>query len=315
MLATGDKQDDKEGYSIDALEANGEHDAAVRSQESVVPPPPPPFEAEVGGHGTATDPPCPSQETIATAAALSRRAASAEEVVGGTRALDEYSDTDQDDSGLELDGRTMMDIGKFKGQKTLAQVYTDDKSYVQWVRNHKKGTQMSTGEDLCGAARRREVQSSGKPPDEERSGRPCQGDRRQEERDPGDGVGERRGIGIQRKHADLGQDQVGQPGPHGIRHVGARGGTDNHGPAVGKYDGRDDDQGRRVARQHCQSEPSGRGESEAVDDSGTEGIEVNRKTRRRLQRSAKKWANAHEAHVVEPWESPVSETFSVFMSL
>ena len=64
--------------------------------------------------------------------------------MGGTPALDEYSATEQDDSCLELDGRTMMDIGKFKGQKTLAQVHTDDKGYIQWVRNHKKGTQMST---------------------------------------------------------------------------------------------------------------------------------------------------------------------------
>ena len=79
-----------------------------------------------------------NKETIDTAAMLSRGVASAEEIVGGTRGLDEYSDTDQDDNGLELDGRTMMDMGKFKGQKTLAEVYTDDKGYIQWVRNHKK---------------------------------------------------------------------------------------------------------------------------------------------------------------------------------
>ena len=79
-----------------------------------------------------------NNETIDAAAMLSRGVASAEEIVGGTRGLDEYSDTDQDDNGLELDGRTMMDMGKFKGQKTLAEVYTDDKGYIQWVRNHKK---------------------------------------------------------------------------------------------------------------------------------------------------------------------------------
>ena len=48
--------------------------------------------------------------------------------------------------------------------------------------------------DLCGAARRREVQSSGSPLGEEGSGRPCQEDWSQEERDPGEDVGERHGV-------------------------------------------------------------------------------------------------------------------------
>ena len=148
----------------------------------------------------------------------------------------------------------------------------------------------AASEDLCGAARRREVQSSGSPLGEE---------------------GERHGIGIQWRHAVQEQDQAGQPGPHGARHVGASGGTvtNIHDAVVGEHDGRDDDQGRRVATQRCQSEPSERCESEAVDDSGTEGIEVNRKTKRQLQRSAKKWANAHEAHVVEPWDAVPSPSF------
>ena len=87
-----------------------------------------------------------SRETLDAAANFSRRNASAKEIVGGSRALqDEHSDDDRDAVNLELDGRSMMEIGKYKGQKTLEQVYADDKNYIQCVRSHKKGTQMSSG--------------------------------------------------------------------------------------------------------------------------------------------------------------------------
>ena len=94
--------------------------------------------------------------------------------------------------------------------------------------------------------------------------------------------------------------------------MGASGGSDHNGSAVGDDDRRADDQGRRVAEEHRQSESPGRREGEVADDGGAEGIDVNRKTRRRLQRNVKKWANAHETHMVEPWEAPTSEISSVF---
>ena len=61
--------------------------------------------------------------------------ATAEEIVGGTKALDTAPDSEADEV-TEINGKTMMQVGKFKYKKTFAGIYQEDKSYVAWLRGH-----------------------------------------------------------------------------------------------------------------------------------------------------------------------------------
>ena len=51
-----------------------------------------------------------SRETLDAAANFSRRNASAEEIVGGSRAVYEHSEDDRDAVNLGIDGRSMMEF-------------------------------------------------------------------------------------------------------------------------------------------------------------------------------------------------------------
>ena len=50
--------------------------------------------------------------------------------------LDEASDYSEDEAECPLMGTDLCEAGKFKGKKSYAQVYREEKSYVQWIRSH-----------------------------------------------------------------------------------------------------------------------------------------------------------------------------------
>lgn len=48
--------------------------------------------------------------------------------------LDETSDHSEDEAESPVMGDTICEAGKYKGKKSLTDIYREDKSYVQWVR-------------------------------------------------------------------------------------------------------------------------------------------------------------------------------------
>ena len=82
---------------------------------------------------------------------------------------------------------------------------------------------------------------------------------------------------------------------------------------LGNADGGPDDPSRRPEAETRQSLPSRCGWREAADSSCDGGLDVNRKTRRRLKRSLKKLVASEEVHMAEPWEAPAEDVSTVFM--
>ena len=63
----------------------------------------------------------------------------AEELVGGPKALDGHPDLSEDEASTEVNmsGYQAMQVGKYQGRR-LSNIYREDKSYIQWVRMQAK---------------------------------------------------------------------------------------------------------------------------------------------------------------------------------
>jgi hypothetical protein len=50
--------------------------------------------------------------------------------------IDQVPDMSEDEGDCPISGEEMIQAGKFKGKKTMSEAYTEDKTYINWVRAH-----------------------------------------------------------------------------------------------------------------------------------------------------------------------------------
>ena len=50
--------------------------------------------------------------------------------------IDQVPDLSEDEGDCPISGEELIQTGKYKGKKTMCEVYMDDKSYINWVRQH-----------------------------------------------------------------------------------------------------------------------------------------------------------------------------------
>ena len=70
--------------------------------------------------------------------------------------IDQVPDISEDEGDCPISGEEMIQAGKFKGKKTMSEAYTEDKTYINWVRAHinKTSAKEMIRLRLCGVSRR-----------------------------------------------------------------------------------------------------------------------------------------------------------------